>query len=93
MSAEIHGTPKRATVLWLLLITATLLTWAMGAADVAGRLTILLLAVLSFWKGSVIILDFMALRHAPVLWRALTLGWMILVWALIAIAYWKGLAR
>ncbi|ATE59702.1 cytochrome C oxidase subunit IV family protein [Thauera sinica] len=93
MSTEVHGTPRRATVLWLLLIAATLLTWGMGATDVAGRLTILLLAVLSFWKGSVVILDFMALRHAPLLWRALTLGWMILVWALIAIAYWKGIAR
>ncbi|MBS0544039.1 MAG: cytochrome C oxidase subunit IV family protein [Proteobacteria bacterium] len=93
MSVEVHGTPRRATILWLLLIAATLLTWGLGAADVAGHLTILVLAVLSFWKGSVIILDFMALRHAPLLWRALTLGWMILVWAVIALAYWKGISR
>ena len=51
-----------------------------------------LLAVISIWKGSVIILDFMALRHAPLLWRALILGWMALVWAVIGIAYWKALA-
>ena len=93
MSADVHGSPRRATVLWLLLIAATLVTLALGASAFAGRATIALLAVLSFWKGSVIILDFMALRHAPLLWRALTLGWMILVWALIAIAYWKGFAR
>lgn len=93
MSADVHGTPRRATILWLLLVAATLLTWAMGTSALAGKATIALLAVLSFWKGSVIILDFMALRHAPLLWRALTLGWMILVWAVIGIAYWKGLAR
>jgi hypothetical protein len=34
----------------------------------------------------------MALRHAPLLWRAVTMGWMIVVWAVIAIAYIKGLA-
>ncbi|WP_276659377.1 cytochrome C oxidase subunit IV family protein [Thauera aminoaromatica] len=52
-----------------------------------------MLAAISFWKGAVVILDFMALRHAPLLWRAITMGWIIVVWALIAIAYIKGLAQ
>lgn len=91
MSSAIHGTPRRATVLWATLIVATLLTWGMGASGATGKSAIALLAVISFWKGAVIILDFMALRHAPLLWRALTLGWMVLVWAVIAIAYIKGL--
>lgn len=93
MSIELHGTPKRTTLLWATLIGATLLTWGLGEQGAAGTWVIAALAAISFWKGAVVILDFMALRHAPLLWRAITMGWMILVWAVIAIAYWKGLAR
>ena len=93
MSANVHGTPRSSTILWATLILATLLTWSMGALGETGRWGVAALAVISFWKGAVIILDFMALRHAPLLWRAITMGWMILVWAVIAIAYIKGLAQ
>ncbi len=93
MRADVHGTPTRATVLWAVLIAATLLTWAMGEGGLGGPLTLAILASISLLKGGAILLDFMALRHAPLLWRALTLGWMLLVWALIGIAYWKGLAQ
>lgn len=93
MSAHLHGTPKSSTILWATLILATLLTWSIGALGETGRWGVAALAIISFWKGAVIILDFMALRHAPLLWRAVTMGWMILVWTLIAIAYIKGLAQ
>lgn len=93
MSADVHGTPTRATVLWVLLIAATVLTWAMGEGGLGGPPTLAILASISLVKGGAVLLDFMALRHAPLLWRALTLGWMVLVWALIGIAYWKGLAQ
>ena len=93
MHSDIHGSPRRSTLLWATLILATVLTWGMGALGSTGKGAIALLALISFWKGAVIILDFMALRHAPLLWRTLTLGWMVLVWAVIAIAYIKGLPQ
>jgi hypothetical protein len=93
MHPATHGTPRRATILWLALIAATLASWALGATGAGGPAIVGLLAALSLWKGSVIILDFMALRHAPMLWRALVLGWMVLVWAVIGIAYWKALVQ
>ncbi|MDX9885229.1 cytochrome C oxidase subunit IV family protein [Thauera sp.] len=93
MSTNVHGTSKGSTILWATLILATILTWSIGALGETGRWGVAALAVISFWKGAVIILDFMALRHAPLLWRAITMGWMILVWAVIAIAYIKGLAQ
>ncbi|MFU2486854.1 cytochrome C oxidase subunit IV family protein [Thauera sp. WH-1] len=93
MDVQMHGTPRRATWLWITLIAATLLTWGMGMLGATGTWAIAALATISFWKGAVIILDFMALRHAPLLWRAVTMGWMILVWVVIAIAYIKGLAQ
>jgi cytochrome c oxidase subunit IV len=93
MSTRTHGTPKRATWLWLSLIAATLLTWGVGEGGHTGTWIVAALAAISFWKGAVIILDFMALRHAPPLWRILTMGWMVVVWAVIAIAYLKGLSQ
>ena len=72
MSANVHGTPRSSTILWATLLLATLLTWSMGALGETGRWGVAALAVISFWKGAVIILDFMALRHAPLLWRAIT---------------------
>ncbi len=90
---SLHGTPAHATLLWLLLIAATLLTLAIGEGGAAGVGIVALLAAISLLKGGVIILDYMALRHAPLLWRAIVLGWMVLVWAVIAIAYWSGLPR
>ena len=89
MSAHMHGTPKGSTLLFATLILATFATWGMGSLGVTGTWGVAVLAAISFWKGAVVILDFMALRHAPLLWRALTMGWIIVVWALIAIAYIK----
>ena len=93
MSTNVHGTPKGSTILWATLIIATILTWSMGALGETGLWGVAALAAISFWKGAVVILDFMALRNAPLLWRAVTMGWMIVVWAVIAIAYIKGLAQ
>ena len=93
MTKSLHGTPRSSTILWATLLLATFLTWSMGALGETGRWGVAALAVISFWKGAVIILDFMALRNAPLLWRAITMGWMIVVWAVIAIAYIKGLAQ
>ena len=91
MSGNVHGTPRRTTLLWVSLIIATLATWSLGAAGMTGTWLIVLLAAISFWKGAVIILDFMALRRAPLLWPAVTLGWMVVVWGVIAIAYLRGM--
>ena len=93
MSAHMHGTPKGSTLLFATLILATFATWGMGSLGVTGTWGVAVLAAISFWKGAVVILDFMALRHAPLLWRAITMGWIIVVWALITIAYIKGLAQ
>ncbi|AWI74933.1 hypothetical protein CEW83_06600 [Parazoarcus communis] len=88
--AVMHGTPRRATLLWAALTVATLLTWWVGEGGAAGPAIVALLAAISIIKGSIVILDFMALRHAPLMWRLITLGWITLVWVLIGLAYWKG---
>ncbi len=86
-----HGTPRRATAIWVALMAATLFTWAVGERGDAGPLVVTVLFALAFAKGTFVILDFMGLRQAPRLWPLLTLGWMALVCAAIGLAYWKGL--
>lgn len=90
-SPSAHGTPARATVIWLVLIAATAFAWMVGERGAAGPAIAALLFVVAFAKGALVILDYMALRRAPLLWPVLTLGWMAAVCALIGLAYWKGL--
>jgi hypothetical protein len=46
---------------------------------------------IAFVKGRLVILDFMELRGAPLMWRVLLEGWLILVSSLILLAYWISL--
>lgn len=76
---------------WLLLIVATLITWYLGEVGAAGTTTIVTMLLIACLKGRLVILDFMELRDAPRLWRILLEGWMLLVSALILLAYWMSL--
>ena len=87
-----HGTPRRAAIIWIVLLLATATTWTVGERLDAGPMVAGLLFTIAFGKGSLIILDYMALRRAPLLWPLVTLGWMLVVCSVIGLAYWKGLA-
>lgn len=76
---------------WGALVAATTLTWWLGESgrlrsDSLGALALVL--ALAFVKGRWIILDFMALRDGPPLWRRLLLGWLTGVLAVIGAAWW-----
>lgn len=92
-SSAAHGTPRRATILWLLLIGATILTWTLGQHGAAGPAAVAMLFGIASAKGSVVILEFMGLRRAPLFWRLVTFGWMAFVCVLISLAYWKGMTQ
>jgi caa(3)-type oxidase subunit IV len=76
---------------WLILIVATAITWYLGEVGAAGTWAIVTMLLIAFVKGRLVILDFMELREAPRLWRALLEGWLILVSSLILLAYWISL--
>ena len=76
---------------WLVLILATLVTWYLGEVGAAGTLSIVAMLAIAFVKGRLVILDFIELRGAPLLWRLLLEGWLILVSSLILLAYWISL--
>ena len=72
---------------WLVLLMATGITWYLGEVGAAGTGAIVAMLLIAFIKGRLVILDFMELRGAPRLWRFLLEGWMLLVSALILLAY------
>jgi caa(3)-type oxidase subunit IV len=76
---------------WLVLLVATGITWQLGEAGAAGTLAIVAMLAIAFVKGRLVILDFMELREAPLMWRLLLEGWLILVSGLILLAYWISL--
>lgn len=79
-------TTRRINTIWLLLVLATVLTWWLGESGAAVRSELLSAAIvlgLAAFKGALIALDYMELRHAPRLWRRLVLGWLVLVMALL----------
>jgi hypothetical protein len=76
---------------WLVLLIATGITWYLGEIGAAGTVPIVAMLVIAFIKGRLVILDFMELRAAPLMWRVLLEGWLILVSSLILLAYWMSL--
>ena len=76
---------------WIILIIATGITWYLGEVGAAGTMAIVAMLVIAFIKGRLVILDFMELREAPLMWRVLLEGWLILDSSLILLAYWISL--
>lgn len=80
----------RTDILWLLLAAATALTWKLGDSGGHGKVIVAIVFGLAVFKGSLVILDFMELRHAPALWRRVVLGWLLTVAAAILLLYSNG---
>ncbi|KAB2895908.1 MAG: cytochrome C oxidase subunit IV family protein [Burkholderiaceae bacterium] len=82
MTSATATTRRRIDTIWAALLCATALTWWLGesgAAVRAGLATACAVLGLSALKGTLIVLDYMELRHAPALWRRLLLGWLAAV--------------
>ncbi len=85
---------RSVNAIWLLLLLATAVTWWLGESGQVGTGSIapvLVIFAMALLKGWYVVLDFMKLRSAPVLWRRLLQGWLVLVIALILLAYWIAL--
>jgi Prokaryotic Cytochrome C oxidase subunit IV len=83
----------RISVLWLVLILATALSWefghGLGFGDHThyGTVAVILIA---FVKVRYVFLDFMELRTAPVALRLIFEAWAVLVGGAIIMLYWPG---
>lgn len=78
---------SRVTWIWLALVALTLLTYGFGKAGLSGTEVMLAILAAAFLKGHWIIEDFMELRGAAFLWRAIAHFWLLLVSAMILLAY------
>ena len=76
---------------WTVPLIASAITWFVGEVGPAGTAAIVTMLAIAFVKGRLVILDFMELRNAPLLWRLLLEGWLMVVSSLILLAYWISL--
>jgi len=77
---------------WLLLVCATVgAVWIREDGLTGVTIGAAILAI-AYAKGRLVVLDFMELRHAPLLWRFLLEAWLLLVSSLMLAIYARGIA-
>ncbi|MBJ7336523.1 cytochrome C oxidase subunit IV family protein [Mycolicibacterium sp.] len=77
----------RSTMVWAVLLVATVLSWAVGSEHGTGSLVALIVLGVAMIKVRFVGLDFMELRHAPLLLRAAFEAYCLLMWAVLAGMY------
>ena len=80
-----------STVIWLMLVVLTITTFSLGEAGVSGKGVMLTLLAITMIKSQLVANYFMSLRKTRFLWRAIMLGYFLIVGSLIALAYLMGL--
>lgn len=79
---------RPCTLVYAVLIALTLLTWAVGRAQLQGLPVALLVLFAALVKGQLIGDWFMDLRHSAGIWRWIVALWLFIPGALIATAFW-----
>ncbi|BBX20383.1 hypothetical protein CRI77_03545 [Mycolicibacterium duvalii] len=77
----------RVVVTWLLLVGATVVSWAVGADHGTGSGAAVLVLAIAAVKIRLVGLDFMELRGAPLPLRAAFECYCVGMWALLAALY------
>lgn len=79
---------KPATLIWLLLMAATILTtWGLTKDAFAAKLATISIMLIAAFKVRLVLLHFMELRHAPVPLRLLFEAWVLVATAAIVGIY------
>ena len=78
---------SRAGVSWLVLIAATLLSYALGAEHGVGSTVVVVVFGIAAIKVRLIGLDFMELRSAPIPLRAAFEGYCLALWGVLSGLY------
>lgn len=78
---------SRAGFSWLILVAATIVSWAVGAEHGTGSLVAVVVLGIAAAKVRLVGLDFMELRHAPIPLRALFEIYCVAVWAVLSALY------
>ncbi|BBY61839.1 cytochrome C oxidase subunit IV family protein [Mycolicibacterium helvum] len=78
---------NRAGVSWLILVAATLASFALGADHGTGSLVAVAVLAIAAIKVRLVGLDFMELRHAPIPLRVAFEVYWVTLWALLSGLY------
>jgi hypothetical protein len=78
---------NRAGISWLLLVAATIISWALGAEHGTGSMVVLVVLAIAALKIRLVGLDFMELRHAPIPLRAAFEFYCFAIWAVLSGLY------
>ncbi len=79
-----------ATRIWLVLMTLTVLTYAVGDSHLGGPAVVALVLATAFVKGQLVVEAFMGLRQVRALWRIVMFVYLLLVCTLIGLGYAVG---
>lgn len=85
--SRLQPVSRRAFASWLLLIVATLLSFALGVDHGTGAAVVVVILGIAAAKIRLVGLDFMELRTAPVGLRALFEVYCLALWALLSGLY------
>ena len=77
----------RSTYVWLGLVAVTVVSWAVGAEHGVGSSVAVVVLALALVKVRFVGLDFMELRHAPMVLRAAFEAYCIILWMILAGIY------
>jgi hypothetical protein len=80
----------RAGVSWIVLIVATLISYALGADHGTGSVMVVVVLAIAAFKVRLVGLDFMELRNAPLPLRWVFEGYCVGLWALLSGLYLFG---
>lgn len=83
---------SRATLIWLMLVTATLISWSMneGLGFSNHRIASVAVILIAFFKIFFVMMDFMELRGAPLFMRAIAGTWITVVGTTLCSLFWLG---
>ena len=76
------------TRVWIILVAATLLLFALAESADASKTTIAVVIAIAAFKVRMVFLHFMELRTGAMPWRAIAEVWLLAVTGLIIGAYW-----
>ena len=82
---------RPCTLVWLILIVLTLVTYFAGETGMSGSGTVALVMGIAFVKGQLVADRFMALKGVVGKWRWPVTIWLVVVCSMIGVAYWLGL--
>lgn len=81
---------RQITLIWLVLVSATVAGWALAEQHGAGRWTVGCVMLFALFKARLVFLHFMELKRAPRAWRLIFEIWIAGCSGMIVAMQWIG---